>query len=199
MRVLIAALLMSLCLSACTPSSPSSSSQGSSAPEGTSSLSVQYDSPEEPPEIAADAAGAELPWSMRPENWNGSMQCGTDLATSLIESDYAKIPSGAPGSTVTVTFPADAVPDEVIVMAEARDAQGMPVGEGGEMTTLDAALSDDGTVTFTLPSFEKNPSYTAVLLKAAWGENTAWYALALQTGSETPGPKQNSALLQPVA
>lgn len=198
MRIFITVLLLSLCLSACAPAS-SSSSGSSSAPEVSSGLSVQYDSPEEPPEITASAGETSLPWAMRPENWNGVMQCGTDLATGLIESDYARIPAGEPGSTVTVSFPEDAVPQEVLVMAEARDPQGMPVGEGGEMVTLETSLSADGTLTFQLPVFETDPSCTAVLFRAAWGENTAWYALALQTGSQAPGPEQNSALLQPVA
>lgn len=32
------------------------------------------------------------------------------------------------------------------------------------------------------------PSCTAVLLNVYWGENNAWYALAVQTGAEAPGP-----------
>lgn len=64
----------------------------------------------------------------------------------------------------------------------------MPVGEGGEMLTLETDLAADGTLTFTLPEFENDPSCTAVLLNVYWGENNAWYALSVQTGAEAPRP-----------
>ena len=87
--------------------------------------------------------------------------------------------------------------DKVIAMAEARDTLGMPVGEGGEMLTLETDLAADGTLTFTLPEFENDPSWTAVLLNVYWGENNAWYALAVQTGAEAPGPDQTLPMLTP--
>lgn len=123
--------------------------------------------------------------------------CGTDLATGLIEKRYDEIPAAAPGSTITVHFPEGALPEKVIAMAEARDTLGMPVGEGGEMVTLEIDLDPDGTLTFTLPEFENDPSCTAVLLNVYWGENNAWYALALQTGEKAPGPETTLPMLTP--
>lgn len=196
MRIIISALLLSLCLCACAPES-SPSSAPSSEPEVTSGLEVQFDDPEEAPEITADLSGTALPWEMRPEHWNGAIMCGTDLATGLIEKRYNEIPAAAAGSTITVKFPEGARPEKVIAMAEARDTLGMPVGEGGEMLTLETDLAADGTLTFTLPEFENDPSCTAVLLNVYWGENNAWYALAVQTGAEAPGPDQTLPMLTP--
>ena len=196
MRIIISALLLSLCLCACAPDA-SQSSASTSEPEVTSGLEVQFDDPDEAPEITARLDGTDLPWEMRPEHWNGAIMCGTDLATGLIEKRYDEIPAAAPGSTITVTFPKGAFPEKVIAMAEARDTLGMPVGEGGEMVTLEADLNADGTLTFTLPEFENNPSCTAVLLNVYWGENNAWYALALQTGEEAPGPETTLPMLTP--
>ena len=196
MRIIISALLLSLCLCACAPDA-SQSSTPSSEPEVTSGLEVQCDDPDEAPEITAVLDGTDLPREMRPEHWNGAIMCGTDLATGLIEKRYDEIPSAAPGSTVTVIFPKGAFPEKVIAMAEARDTLGMPVGEGGEMVTLEADLNADGTLTFTLPEFENDPSCTAVLLNVYWGENNAWYALALQTGEEAPGPETTPPMLTP--
>ena len=51
--------------------------------------------------------------------------------------------------------------------------------------TLEEELAD-GVLTFTLPEFENNPSCTGILINIAWGENTAWYAAAFQTGPEDP-------------
>ena len=178
MRIKNSALLLSLCLCACAPES-SPSSVPSSEPEVTSGLEVQFDDPEEAPEITAELSGTALPWEMRPEHWNGASMCGTDLAT------------------ITVKFPEGARPEKVIAMAEARDTLGMPVGEGGEMLTLETDLAADGTLTFTLPEFENDPSCTAVLLNVYWGENNAWYALAVQTGAEAPGPDQTLPMLTP--
>ena len=72
MRIIISALLLSLCLCACAPES-SPSSIPSSEPEVTSGLEVQFDDPEEAPEITADLSGTALPWEMRPEHWNGAI------------------------------------------------------------------------------------------------------------------------------
>lgn len=118
MRIIISALLLSLCLCACAPES-SPSSAPSSEPEVTSGLEVQFDDPEEAPEITADLSGTALPWEMRPEHWNGAIMCGTDLATGLIEKRYDEIPAAAAGSTITVKFPEGARPEKVIAMAEA--------------------------------------------------------------------------------
>ena len=108
MRIIISALLLSLCLCACAPES-SPSSAPSSEPEVTSGLEVQFDDPEEAPEITADLSGTALPWEMRPEHWNGAIMCGTDLATGLIEKRYDEIPAAAAGSTITDEVPADAL------------------------------------------------------------------------------------------
>ena len=116
MRIIISALLLSLCLCACAPES-SPSSAPSSEPEVTSGLEVQFDDPEEAPEITADLSGTALPWEMRPEHWNGAILCGTDLATGLIEKRYDEIPAAAAGSTITVKFPEGARPEKVIAMA----------------------------------------------------------------------------------
>ena len=144
MRIILTTLLLALCLSACVPAEPSSSAP-ESEPEVTSGLEVQFDDPAEPPAITATLDSTAIPWEMRPEHWNGSIQCGTDLATGLIKTRYAEIPTAQPGSTVTVTFPEGARPEQVIALAEARDTLGMPVGEGGEMLTLEASLTPDGT------------------------------------------------------
>lgn len=104
MRIILTTLLLALCLSACAPAEPSSSAP-ESEPEVTSGLEVQFDDPAEPPTITATLDSTAIPWEMRPEHWNGSIQCGTDLATGLIKTRYAKIPTAQPGSTVTVTFP----------------------------------------------------------------------------------------------
>ena len=196
MRIIISALLLSLCLCACTPET-SPSSVSSSEPEVTSGLEVQFDDPEEAPDITAELDGTALPWEMRPEHWNGALMCGTDLATGLIEKRYDEIPAAVSGSTVTVKFPQGALPEKVIAMAEARDPLGMPVGEGGEMITLETDLDPDGTLTFVLPEFENDPSCTAVLLNVYWGENNAWYALAFQTGEKAPGPETTLPMLTP--
>ena len=108
-----------------------------------------------------------------------------------------KIPTAQPGSTVTVTFPEGARPEQVIALAEARDTLGMPVGEGGEMLILEASLTPDGTLTFALPEFAQDPSCTALLLNVYWGENNAWYALALQTGENAPGPAKTLPMFAP--
>ena len=63
MRIIISALLLSLCLCACAPES-SPSSVPSSEPEVTSGLEVQFDDPEEAPEITADLSGTALPWEI---------------------------------------------------------------------------------------------------------------------------------------
>ena len=108
MRIIISALLLSLCLCACAPES-SPSSVPLSKPEVTSGLEVQFDDPEEAPEITADLSGTDLPWEMRPEHWNGAIMCGTDLATGLIEKRYDEIPAAAAGSTITDEVPADSL------------------------------------------------------------------------------------------
>ena len=196
MRIILTTLLLALCLSACAPAEPSSSAP-ESEPEVTSGLEVQFDDPAEPPTITATLDSTAIPWEMRPEHWNGSIQCGTDLATGLIKTRYAEIPTAQPGSTVTVTFPEGARPEQVIALAEARDTLGMPVGEGGEMLTLEASLTPDGTLTFALPEFAQDPSCTALLLNVYWGENNAWYALALQTGENDPGPAKTLPMFAP--
>ena len=83
MRIILTTLLLALCLSACAPAEPSSSAP-ESEPEVTSGLEVQFDDPAEPPAITATLDSTAIPWEMRPEHWNGSIQCGTDLATGLI-------------------------------------------------------------------------------------------------------------------
>ena len=196
MRIILTTLLLALCLSACAPAEPSSSAP-ESEPEVTSGLEVQFDDPAEPPTITATLDSTAIPWEMRPEHWNGSIQCGTDLATGLIKTRYAEIPTAQPGSTVTVTFPEGARPEQVIALAEARDTLGMPVGEGGEMLILEASLTPDGTLTFALPEFAQDPSCTALLLNVYWGENNAWYALALQTGENDPGPAKTLPMFAP--
>ncbi len=196
MRIILTTLLLALCLSACAPAEPSSSAP-ESEPEVTSGLEVQFDDPAEPPAITATLDSTAIPWEMRPEHWNGSIQCGTDLATGLIKTRYAEIPTAQPGSTVTVTFPEGARPEQVIALAEARDTLGMPVGEGGEMLTLEASLTPGGTLTFALPEFAQDPSCTALLLNVYWGENNAWYALALQTGENAPGPAKALPMFAP--
>lgn len=196
MRIILSTLLLALCLSACVPAEPSSSAP-ESEPEVTSGLEVQFDDPAEPPAITATLDSTAIPWEMRPEHWNGSIQCGTDLATGLIKTRYAEIPTAQPGSTVTVTFPEGARPEQVVALAEARDTLGMPVGEGGEMLTLEASLTPDGTLTFALPEFAQDPSCTALLLNVYWGENNAWYALALQTGENAPGPAKTLPMFAP--
>ena len=196
MRIILTTLLLALCLSACAPAEPSSSAP-ESEPEVTSGLEVQFDDPAEPPTITATLDSTAIPWEMRPEHWNGSIQCGTDLATGLIKTRYAEIPTAQPGSTVTVTFPEGARPEQVIALAEARDTLGMPVGEGGEMLTLEASLTPGGTLTFALPEFAQDPSCTALLLNVYWGENNAWYALALQTGENDPGPAKTLPMFAP--
>ena len=96
MRIILTTLLLALCLSACAPAEPSSSAP-ESEPEVTSGLEVQFDDPAEPPAITATLDSTTIPWEMRPEHWNGSIQCGTDLATGLIKTRYAEIPTAQPG------------------------------------------------------------------------------------------------------
>ena len=91
MRIILTTLLLALCLSACVPAEPSSSAP-ESEPEVTSGLEVQFDDPAEPPAITATLDSTAIPWEMRPEHWNGSIQCGTDLATGLIKTRYAQVP-----------------------------------------------------------------------------------------------------------
>ena len=176
MRIILPTLLLALCLSACAPAEPSSSAP-ESEPEVTSGLEVLFDDPAEPPAITATLDSTTIPWEMRPEHWNGSIQCGTDLATGLIKTRYAEIPTAQPGSTVTVTFPEGARPEQVIA--------------------LEASLTPDGTLTFALPEFAQDPSCTALLLNVYWGENNAWYALALQTGENAPGPAKTLPMFAP--
>ena len=104
MRIIISALLLSLCLCACAPES-SPSSAPSSEPEVTSGLEVQFDDPEEAPEITADLSGTALPWEMRPEHWNGAILCGTDLATGLIEKRYDEPLRAAPSPSSSPKAP----------------------------------------------------------------------------------------------
>lgn len=65
------------------------------------------------------------------------------------------------------------------------------------MLTLETDLAADGTLTFTLPEFENDPSCTAVLLNVYWGENNAWYALAFQTRRGSSRPGQTLPMLTP--
>ena len=186
-RPLIAALCGVLLLTACTPPAPETVGEPASEGSQISSepLEVVCDDPDAPPELTAEAEDKALPMLMRPEYWDGSVTCGPDLATMLIETRAGEVPAAEPGTAITVTFPEGAWPGTAMVLAEARDKNGFPVGEGGEMVTLEEELAD-GVLTFTLPEFENNPSCTGILINIAWGENTAWYAAAFQTGPEDP-------------
>ena len=186
-RPFIAALCGVLLLTACTPAAPETVGEPASKGSQISSepLEVVCDDPDAPPELTAEAEDKALPMLMRPEYWDGSVTCGPDLATMLIETRAGEVPAAEPGTAITVTFPEGAWPGTAMVLAEARDKNGFPVGEGGEMVTLEEELAD-GVLTFTLPEFENNPSCTGILINIAWGENTAWYAAAFQTGPEDP-------------
>ena len=98
MRIIISALLLSLCLCACAPES-SPSSAPSSEPEVTSGLEVQFDDPEEAPEITAELSGTALPWEMRPEHWNGAILPPASLKSGMMRSPPPPRAAPSPSSS----------------------------------------------------------------------------------------------------
>ena len=197
--ILTAALTALLLLSGCTPDAdggtPESSSTGSAtAAESSSIAETEADNPSEPPEITAATGDSAIPTLYRAEHWDGTIQCGTDLVTGAIQQYGADTPAGAASQSVTVTFPEGAHPGLVRILLEARDADGMPVWNAGAMTEANTNMVDDsGSVTFTLPGFETDYAYTGILIEAVWGENNAWYALALRN-PDAAGSQPNAML-----
>ena len=94
-RPFIAALCGVLLLTACTPAAPETIGEPASEGSQISSepLEVVCDDPDAPPELTAEAEDKALPMLMRPEYWNGSVTCGPDLATMLIETRAGEVPA----------------------------------------------------------------------------------------------------------
>ena len=94
-RPFIAALCGVLLLTACTPTAPEAVGEPASEGSQISSepLEVVCDDPDAPPELTAKAEDKALPMLMRPEYWNGSVTCGPDLATMLIETRAGEVPA----------------------------------------------------------------------------------------------------------
>ena len=172
MKYILSVLCLALFFSAC------SAAPASSLPESSSSI-THTQIPEAPPEISIEASGAELPYQLRQENWNGSISCGEDLIYLLVKKDgIAALPQLQPGENIVLTFPEEFAPDSLRVLAEPRGENGRPV-PGEEFMANADFIQDNNVYTITLPEFaESTGVLTGFLVEAVWGENNALYGFA---------------------
>ena len=95
--------IAALCASCCSPPvprpppRPSGSLHQRTARSPVRPLEVVCDDPDAPPELTAEAEDKALPMLMRPEYWDGSVTCGPDLVTMLIETRAGEVPAAEPG------------------------------------------------------------------------------------------------------